>query len=195
MKISFQKAALPRDRDALVAFDHTTFPRADWFSPDDWGDFESYWMTVDGERVGCCAFERHADFHDNPDRIGVKRRGSLYIVSTGILPKRQRRGFGQRFKRWQIAWARRHGFTRIVTNSRRSNQPMIRLNEKCGFKIVETTSNNYYHGPAEPTVVMELKLARALSRRRRPQSATQEIWMLLIAERNRLSRAIEALTL
>ncbi|MGA8503398.1 MAG: hypothetical protein WB683_17735, partial [Candidatus Sulfotelmatobacter sp.] len=66
MKISFQKAVLPKDRDALVAFDHTAFPRADWFSPDDWGDLESYWMTVDGERVGCCAFERHADFHDNP---------------------------------------------------------------------------------------------------------------------------------
>lgn len=133
MKVRFKKAVLPGDRDALMAFDHTVFPKADAFRPGDWEQLESYWMVVDGERVGCCAFERNADFQDDPGAAIPRLRGSLYIVSTGILTGHQRQGFGERFKRWQIAWARQHGFTRMVTNSRQSNRPMIRLNEKFGF--------------------------------------------------------------
>lgn len=155
---------MPRDRDALAAFDRRVFRKADSFEPEVWDQLESYWMIVDGERAGCCAFERHADFYEGAGEP-PKARGSLYIVSTGILPRYRGAGLGDKFKRWQIAWARRHGFTRIVTNSRRSNRAMIRLNQKHGFKIIRITRRNYYSRPAETAVVMELKFPSKASGR------------------------------
>jgi GNAT superfamily N-acetyltransferase len=199
---------LPKEKGRLVAFDHKVFRRADWFDPDDWDSYESYWMVVNDRKVGCCAFERNVDFGLDPDKDSGPRRGSLYIASTGILPQHQGRGLGVRFKRWQIAWARRHGFTRIVTNCRRSNRTIIRLNEKLGFKILQTTIGNYYHRPPEPAVVMELRLSTpqvaptlrirwAEDRSRRVISSalmpTEQIVALLIAERNRLDAAVQAL--
>ena len=59
-------------------------------------------------------------------------------------------------KSWQIAYARAHGFNRIITNTRKSNRAMVRLNKKFTFVVVRT-SPNYYSGPSEPTVVMELR--------------------------------------
>ena len=50
-----------------------------------------------------------------------------------------------------------HWFTRIVTNTRQSNKPMIKLNKKFGFKILRITPG-YYEKPQESTVVMELRL-------------------------------------
>jgi GNAT superfamily N-acetyltransferase len=158
MKVSFGKAVLPGEKERLVAFDHKVFRRADWFRSGDWDRYESYWMLVNGRKVGCCAFERNSDF-DNSDNSVAPEGSSLYIASTGILPQHRGKGFGVRFKRWQIAWARRHGFTRIVTNCRRSNRAIIRLNEKFGFHIVQTTTDNYYRQPPEPAVVMELKIS------------------------------------
>jgi GNAT superfamily N-acetyltransferase len=208
MKVAFQKVVLPGEKAHLVAFDHKVFRRADWFDSGDWDSYESYWMVVDGRQAGCCAFQRNAGFGADPDGHSGARRGSLYIASTGILPQYQGTGLGVRFKRWQIAWARRHGFTRILTNCRRSNRAIIRLNEKFGFKILETTASDYYQGPPEPAVVMELKLpmpqpvgARRIrwadSGRGRvissPLMSIEQIVALLIAERNRLEVAIHAL--
>jgi GNAT superfamily N-acetyltransferase len=166
MKASFRKVVLPGEKKRLVAFDQKVFRRADWFHSDDWDRYESFWMLVNGRKVGCCAFERGADFEVDPDDDIAPRSGSLYIASTGILRQHRGKGFGVRFKRWQIAWARRHGFTRIVTNCRRSNHAIIRLNEKFGFKILRFTNTNYYRQPPEPAVVMELRLsARHVARR------------------------------
>jgi GNAT superfamily N-acetyltransferase len=184
--ISFRNARLPHDREALVEFDRAVFG-TDAFYPEQWDEYEAYWMTVDGVRVGCCAFKRHTGFSHNPDGTDPPRRGSLYIVSTGILPQYQRKGFGRRFKRWQISWARRYGFTRIVTNSRLSNLAMIRLNQKVGFKIIGTTAGNYYDRPVEKAVAMELKLPR------RPRSWVDRIVAVLVAKRNRIDRAIQIL--
>jgi GNAT superfamily N-acetyltransferase len=195
MKVAFRKVVLPREKARLIVFDHKVFPQPDWFDPDDWDSLESYWMLANGRKVGCCAFGRDADLENNPEDASQRRRGSLYIASTGILPSHQRRGLGERFKLWQIAWARRHGFTRIVTNSRRSNRHMIHVNEKYGFKILRTTRWNYYQRPAEPAVVMELRLPSRSSQGviLSAPMQTEQIVVLLIAERDRLSRAIEAL--
>jgi GNAT superfamily N-acetyltransferase len=159
MKATFMKAVLPNDKARLVAFDREVFKRADWFAPDDWDAYESYWMIVSGKRVGCCAFEPNAAFEDHPEKGVRLRRNSVYIATTGILPEFRGKRLGEKFKRWQVAWARRHGFTRMVTNCRKSNQAIIRLNQKFGFRVLRTTARNYYHSPAEPAVVMELKLA------------------------------------
>jgi ribosomal protein S18 acetylase RimI-like enzyme len=144
-----------------MIFDHKAFHHypADWFDRDDWAEFESWWMIVNKRKVGCCAFTSHVDFQEDIRKDGKNpfRRASLYIVTTGILPRFRGQGFGRMLKCWQISYARYNGFTRIVTNSRKSNKPMIKLNERFDFKVLRTTPN-YYDSPRESTVVMELQL-------------------------------------
>ncbi len=155
MRTEFRKAVLPRELRSLQAFDRKVFREADRFPAAYWRMCESYWMLVDGVKAGCCAFQKHVDFQDSG--LNTALLGTLYISTTGILPKFQGRGFGQLFKTWQIAYARRHGFTRIVTNTRKRNASMIALNRKFGFRIVRTAPR-YYSDPTDATVIMELVL-------------------------------------
>jgi ribosomal protein S18 acetylase RimI-like enzyme len=154
MKTEFRRAILPNEIRSLVSFDHKAFHQypADWFHRDDWQAYDSWWMIIDKTKIGCCAFEPHVDFRE--DNNNPPLRGSLYIVTTGILPAFQRQGFGGLLKQWQLTYAQHHGFTRVVTNTRESNDAMVKLNQKFGFTIVRTTPD-YYEDPAEPTVVME----------------------------------------
>jgi len=150
---------IPREIRSLVAFDHKVFNKPDWFAVGDWRLYEPWWMIVDERKVGCCAFELHKDFCGdvNENRENPCLNGSLYIATTGILPGFKRQGLGTLIKSWQICYARCHGFTRIVTNTRKSNRAMIALNRKFGFQIIRTIPR-YYHEPSEPTVVMEIRL-------------------------------------
>jgi ribosomal protein S18 acetylase RimI-like enzyme len=160
MHTTFRRAIHPDETTSLVIFDHKAFAnyKADWFDPEDWANYESWWLIINGVKVGCCAFQHDADFQER-DAPDIRRRsGSLYIASTGILPRVRGQGFGDLMKRWQICYARYHGFKRIVTNTRESNRPMIGLNRKHGFKIIRT-SPGYYEHPLERVVVMELGLA------------------------------------
>jgi len=98
------------------------------------------------------------DFQDDPDEENPPGQGSLYIATTGILPRFQGNGFGLLLKCWQIVYARHHGFTRIVTNHRESNRQIIELNQRFRFKIIRRPKAMYYEDPPEPTIVMELRL-------------------------------------
>jgi ribosomal protein S18 acetylase RimI-like enzyme len=140
-----------------MAFDRKVFPKSDLFDAEDWKTDESYWMIVDGIKVSCCAFEKQMDFREDVSEDNPPLKGSLYISTTGILPKFQSKGFGKLLKAWEISYARYHGFTRIVTNHRKSKIPIIKLNRKFGFKIIRTT-RRYYEDPTESVVVMELVL-------------------------------------
>jgi ribosomal protein S18 acetylase RimI-like enzyme len=167
MRTVFRQAAIPGEIRSLMAFDRKIFVPSDLFDRAAWETYDSYWMIVDGIKVGCCAFERHVDFQEDISEEGVNRRrqGSLYISSTGILPRFQRQGFGALLKSWEIAYARRNGFTRIVTNTRKRNLAIIRLNRRFGFRPIRTTPR-YYSDPADATVVMELWLRNKRSSRR-----------------------------
>ena len=147
LRTEFIRAELPRDLRALIAFDRRVFP-SDHFGAADWKRYEAYWLVVDRRRIGCCAFEKNVDSDEN------KRKGSVYISTTGILPAYQGMGFGTLMKAWQIAWARRHGFRRIVTNTRKRNAAMIALNRKFGFRVVRTIPG-YYDDPPDSALVME----------------------------------------
>src|SRR4029453_11240829 len=129
MRTEFRRVKTPDEIHSLLAFDRKVFPRFDRFPAEYWSQLHSYWMLIDGVRVGCCAFEQNVDFQGDQrdDGHNPALRGSLYIASTGILPRFQHRGFGQLLKCWQIAYARRHKFTRIVTNTRSRNTAMIHL--------------------------------------------------------------------
>jgi ribosomal protein S18 acetylase RimI-like enzyme len=153
MNIEFRKVVIPDEIEALCTFDRLAFAefQADLFEPEEWAEFESYWMIVDGEIVGCSAFVPDVDYDETP------RIGSLWIASTGVVPGHRRKGYGKMLKEWQISYAKAHGFKVIVTNMRESNSPIIELNEKLGFTIREV-SPGYYPDPVEDAVVMERKV-------------------------------------
>lgn len=152
--VEFKEAILPLDLDELLDFDRRIFGQfpADLFSAEDWSSCHSYWMEVDGIKVGCCAVEWNVDFDEKP------RKGCLYLVSTGILPEYQGKGFGRKQKIWQIEYARQNGFSSIVTNMRESNHRIIRLNEALGFEF-RVKVPAYYAIPVEAAIVMEFSLA------------------------------------
>ncbi|MBZ5604100.1 MAG: GNAT family N-acetyltransferase [Acidobacteriia bacterium] len=157
MRTEFKRAVLPRDLRALVAFDHRVFPQPDWFPAEAWSEYESFWLIVERRRIGCCTFGEHIDFQHDLRGIDPRLRGTLYVASTGILPAFRGAGFGHLLKAWQVAYARHGGFSRVVTNTRKSNRAMIALNKTFGFRAIRTTPH-YYMDPDEPTVVMELLL-------------------------------------
>ena len=153
MNIEFRKVVIPDENEALCAFDRIAFAQfpADLFEKEEWAEFESHWMIVDGKTVGCSAFVHDVDFDE------TSKPGYLWIASTGVLPDHQGKGFGRMLKEWQIDYAKQHGFTVIVTNMRQSNSRIIKLNEKLGFTIREVVPE-YYPDPTEDAIVMELKL-------------------------------------
>jgi len=159
MKTEFRKAILPQEIGSLLAFDRKAFPKADRFDRACWQACESHWLIVGNTKVGCCAFEKNVDFHD-AEGNAPNRRGSLYISTTGILPRFQKKGFGPLLKSWEIAYARYHGFNRIITNCRKRNARMIALNRRFGFRIVQTIPR-YYMEPTDSSVLMELLLDHA----------------------------------
>jgi ribosomal protein S18 acetylase RimI-like enzyme len=156
MKTEFRKAILPDELGSLLAFDRKIFPNADRFDRDYWKICESYWLLVGKTKVGCCAFEKNVDFHDELGNA-PRRKGSLYISTTGILPRFQQQGFGALLKSWEVAYARYHEFNRIITNCRKRNVRMIALNRQFGFKVVRTIPR-YYREPTDAAVFMELLL-------------------------------------
>ena len=151
--VEFKKVIVPDEIDALCEFDRKAFHAypSDIYTPEDWQECESYWLIVDGKTVGCTAFEHNMDYDEQ------NCPGYLYISSTGVSPEFQGQGFGDMQKKWQIEYAKRNGFTRIVTNMRQSNERIIRLNEKFGFKQ-RKIDPHYYEDPDEAAVVMELDL-------------------------------------
>jgi ribosomal protein S18 acetylase RimI-like enzyme len=161
MTTEFRKAAIPKELRSLTAFDRKVFSASDAFPPSYWKECEAWWMLIENRKAGCCAFQRHTDFAEDitTGNLNPRAKGTLYIATTGLLPKYQGQGFGALLKAWEIAYARRHGFGRIVTNTRRRNTRMIELNRNFGFTILRTTPR-YYADPVDATVVMELLLNR-----------------------------------
>jgi ribosomal protein S18 acetylase RimI-like enzyme len=157
MMLEFRRAVLPEDGAELWKMDVEIFGK-DAFAPEDWLSLESYWIVVDGQVAGCAAFIPDVEFQEDlrGDGENAAQRGTLYIQSTGLLRAYRGLGLGKRIKEWEIEYARRNGFRRIVTNCRESNAAMISINEKFGFRAIRSTPGYYEDG--EATVVMELVL-------------------------------------
>src|SRR6478752_3616981 len=113
-EIEFRKAVIPDEIEALCAFDQKVFHDrpSDVFSPEEWKRYESYWMIVDGTIVGCAALQ-------------TDKRDDLWIASTAISPEFQGQQFGNKMKQWEIDYGKSHGFERIATQMRLSNQRSI----------------------------------------------------------------------
>jgi ribosomal protein S18 acetylase RimI-like enzyme len=157
MRIEFRQAKIPTEIQTLARFDKKIFG-SDAFPRDAWRIYHAWWMLLDGQKIGCSAFLQNVDFQPDINiEKNPRRPGSLYIASTGILPKFQGYGLGKLLKSWQIAHARYRRFERIVTNTRQSNKAMIDLNRQFGFRKIQTV-RHYHQNPQESTVVMELVL-------------------------------------
>jgi len=156
--IEFRPASLPDDLEALQRLDEKIFADypGDLFTSDEWLLFDSHWMLENGQIIGCAAFLADVDYDFSP------RPGCVHIVSTGVLPERRGRGLGKLQKEWQIEYARSSGFQVMVTNMRRTNRRIIRLNELLGFQF-RLIAPAYYLDPPEDAIVMELRLNRATS--------------------------------
>lgn len=157
MVLEFRRAVLPEEALNLWKLDVEIFGK-DAFQQEDWLTLESYWVVVDGRVAGCAAFVHDADFQEDlrEDGRSTAQSGTVYIQSTGLLRAYRGQGLGKRIKAWQIEYAKRNGFRRMVTNCRESNVPMISINEKFGFRAIRSTPEYYEDG--EATVVMELLL-------------------------------------
>ena len=157
MLLEFRKAVLPDEAPKLRRVDVEIFA-ADAFDEALWPLLESYWIIVDAQLAGCTAFVHDADFQEDlrDDKENTPQPGTLYIQSTGLLSQYRGQGLGHRIKAWQIDYAKRNGFQRMVTNCRETNSAMISINKKFGFQPVRTTPAYYEDG--EATVVMELLL-------------------------------------
>jgi GNAT superfamily N-acetyltransferase len=157
MELEFRRAVLPEEAGELWEMDVTIFGK-DAFRQEDWLSLESYWVVVDGRVAGCAAFVHDVEFQEDlrDDGENAAQRGTVYIQSTGLLHAYRGKGLGKRIKAWQIEYAKRNGFRRMVTNCRESNAAMISINEKYGFRAIRSTPGYYEDG--EATVVMELLL-------------------------------------
>jgi GNAT superfamily N-acetyltransferase len=164
MQIELRKTSLPEDAPLLREIDVRIFGENDAFEEDYWLGLESYWIVADGQIAGSTAFSHHVDFQEDvrQDEENVPQEGTLYLETTGILSEYRRKGLGAWVKIWQIEYARRNGFERIVTNCRESNSKMISINQRYGFKVMRITPA-YYGEPVESTVVMELLLQHRTS--------------------------------
>jgi ribosomal protein S18 acetylase RimI-like enzyme len=160
MMLEFRRAVLAEEGAELWKLDVKIFAK-DAFAPEDWLSLESYWIVVDGQVAGCAAFIHDVEFQEDllGDGENVAQPGTVYIQSTGLRREYRGRGLGKRIKEWEIEYARRNGFRRIVTNCRESNAAMISINEKYGFRAIRSTPGYYEDG--EATVVMELVLTRS----------------------------------
>lgn len=158
MVLEFRRAAVPEEIAELCRLDLEIFGK-DAFDEELWLSLEPYWILVDGTVAGCAAFALDTEFQEDlrEDDENVPRQGTLYIQTTGLLGDYRGQGLGKRIKEWQVEYARRNGFERVVTNCRESNAAMIAINEKYGFRAIRTTPGYYEDG--EATVVMELILA------------------------------------
>lgn len=153
-RIRFKKIDLPTELKDLVRFDEKIFPPGQGqgdIDKSEWKNFENYWMLANGKRVGCGSLQIGVDYD------GTKKRGYIYIVTIGILPKYEGRGFGTEFTRWQVRYALTHGFFTIVTNTRKSNCRMRAIYERLGFKLRRFVKR-YYSQPVESAIVMERSL-------------------------------------
>lgn len=156
MRVEFRRADVVAELRSLMTFDRKVFG-SDAFDRSMWAEMDAWWMVVDSVKAGCTAFEEDVSF--TRDGEPIREKGTLYIATTGVLPRLQGRGLGRLMKAWQVAWARQHGYRRIVTNHRAGNTGIIAMNKAFGFRRIGRI-RGYYSGPDEDAISMELELKK-----------------------------------
>jgi GNAT superfamily N-acetyltransferase len=95
----------------------------------------------------------------SPDRDRVDGHGPTAVcVASYLRPAYRGRKLSRRFYEARIAWARIHGYRRIVTAHRLSNVASMRANQHFGFTEIQRVPHRWSDGVDEPEVVYELPL-------------------------------------
>ncbi len=155
MEFAIKKAGV-KDARALAAMDRRCFPNKEDHSPPSYfktPGMRSFWITYGSRRIGAMSLMHHRTYSVDQYTFAEHCHGSLYLTSTGITVANQRKGIGAILKAWQIAYARRLRFGKIVTHARVSNIASINLNVKFGFTAVGLLRK--YYGETEDAVLLE----------------------------------------
>lgn len=156
MEFAIRKASA-KDARALAAMDRRCFPNKEDRSPPSYfgiPGMRSFWVTCGSRRIGAMSLMHHHTYSVDQYTFAEHCHGTLYLTSTGVTVANQGKGIGAILKAWQIAYARRLGFGKIVTHARSSNTASINLNLKFGF--VSTGRLHGYYEATEDAVVLEL---------------------------------------
>ncbi|MBI2035989.1 MAG: GNAT family N-acetyltransferase [Candidatus Liptonbacteria bacterium] len=157
MDLEIRKADSIMDATALLDLDQKTFPKADAFSdPSIWLGLQCFLLWYGKQPIASFALALNRDHRWKIDKR-IYTPKSIFIVTTGILPAYQGMKLGRVLKEFQIAYTRLNGFHKIEATARVSNERIITLNKRFGFKEKEIISE-FYENPAEDMVVLELKL-------------------------------------
>jgi mycothiol synthase len=130
---------IPGEEDAVVE------PFEDWLAHDMQGAADSpeaTFVAVSGHEV-----VGYAKLHLSP-----AQPTTAHHDLTGVKRAWRGHGIAGALKRAQVAWAKEHGYERLVTAPDLRNEPSRRMNERLGYR------------PAPGKVIMRGPLARASSR-------------------------------
>lgn len=155
MIIEFRKIDLEKEVDLLVEMEAKIFSPSDRLRAENFEGTECYWIVTDSVIAGCTSLRNSYIATESYKLIWCEE--AIHIVSTGILPEFQGKGFGNQIKEWQISYAKSRCCIVMTTVCRRGNLRMIGLNEKFGFKVSGTVTNSY-HDPEEDGIIMALNL-------------------------------------
>lgn len=140
--------------DIAVLPNEKPFPQTVWMEE----KIETYWIKVNGEKVGIISIERDSAPGATYDAESEVSPGSIYLILIGLIPGWQGKGFGKLAMEWLKVMVRsRKGYTRIVSNLRQSNTPSLKLHTSMGFREI-ALKWSYYSDPNENSPVLELKI-------------------------------------
>jgi len=146
----------PDEIGIMCELDIAIFGKEDDFDTTDmWKGLETFLVTADGQIVGSVALRHHTNVAEDYEADYLDCVNCLYIVSVGVLPEWQGQGIGKIVMVWLINYGREHGFERISSNARSSNQKSIHFHTRFGFQVIQTIPNWYGNKSSD---IMELKL-------------------------------------
>ena len=121
MKIEFWKANPVKEAWGLTNVDKQCYPK-DWWTQGEWRQYDQiYWIVRDEIPIGCLAMGRDMAFSRSENDKAWVKSGSLYLATTSILPQWRTRSISDTVRRWQLRFAKDHGYDMISTNCRKGD--------------------------------------------------------------------------
>lgn len=157
--IEIKRAVLPRDLKILERLDRLSFPHLQaQIYKEDWKKYQNFIIFVRRKSVGYVSVQPHIGLY-NKKGVQERRRGSLHATVLGVIPSYRGKGIGELLTTFVIVYARIGGFQSVNATSRQSNQPIISLVKKMGFRITKKIKKYYDDG--ETAVVEEFFLKKS----------------------------------
>ena len=105
--------------------------------------FESFWRLHQGgldDALGATPAVRFR-VHGRRDRldsyvIGGRGAGTGYVQRLAVHPDARGRGLGRSLVGDVLRWMRRHGASRALVNTQRTNEAALALYRACGFRVL-----------------------------------------------------------